>query len=96
MTAEMIDANEALRIGLVQKVVEPEFLLEETLKIAKIIISKGPEAVRKVKKVVREGLEMNFTDGEKLEAQEFGTLFGNGNQGKEGMTAFLEKRKPEW
>ncbi len=96
MTADMIDATEALRIGLVQKVIEPEMLLEETLKVAKIIISKGSESIKKVKQVVRKGMEMSFADGEKLEANQFGTLFGNGNQGKEGMTAFLEKRKPQW
>ncbi len=96
MTADMIGAEDALRIGLVQKVFEPEELMEQTLKIAGLIASKGPEAIKKVKKVVREGMESSFCDGEKLEAQEFGTLFGEGNEGKVGMTAFLEKRKPEW
>lgn len=96
MTADMIGADDALRIGLVQKVYEPELLLEETIKVAKLIASKGPESIRKVKKVVREGIEMSFSDGENLEAMEFGTLFGDGQEGKEGMTAFLEKRKPEW
>ncbi len=96
MTADMIGADEALRIGLVQKVHEPEQLMEETLKVAKIIISKGSDSIKKVKQVVRQGMEMSFVDGEKLEADQFGTLFGEGNQGKEGMTAFLEKRKPQW
>ncbi len=96
MTADMIGADEALRIGLVQKVYEPEQLMEETLKVAKIIISKGSDSIKKVKQVVRQGMEMSFVDGEKLEANQFGTLFGEGNQGKEGMTAFLEKRKPQW
>ncbi len=41
-------------------------------------------------------MEMSFSDGENLEAMEFGTLFGDGQEGKVGMTAFLEKRKPEW
>ncbi len=96
MTADMIGADEALRIGLVQKVFEPEMLLEETLKVAKIIISKGSDSIKKIKQVVRQGMEMGFEEGEKLEANQFGTLFGEGNQGKEGMTAFLEKRKPQW
>ena len=96
MSAEMIDAAEALRIGLVQKVLEPENFLEEVLKIVRNIVSKGPQAVKKVKKVVRHGMELTFAEGENLEAVEFGTLFGEGRQGKEGMTAFLEKRKPEW
>jgi len=96
MSADMIGAEEALRIGLVQKVVEPEQLMEEVMSIAGNIISKGPEAIKKVKKVVRLGREISQNSGEELEAEEFGTLFGDGKQGKEGMQAFLEKRKPNW
>lgn len=96
MTADMIGAEDALRIRLVQKVVGPEELMNETLKIAKNIISKGPYAIKKVKKVVRLGREMSRNYGEELEAEEFGSLFGEGRQGKKGMEAFLEKRKPDW
>ncbi len=96
MTADMIGAEDALRIGLVQKVVEPEELMETVIKIAKNIAKKGPKAIEKVKKVVRIGREMSRNFGEELEAEEFGSLFGEGNEGKEGMEAFLGKRKPEW
>ncbi len=96
MTADMINAPEALRIGLVQKVVEPEMLLTETLKIAANIASKGPQAIKKLKHVVRQGFEMSFEKGAALEAKYFGSLFGNNSEGHEGMKAFLEKRKPEW
>jgi enoyl-CoA hydratase len=96
MTADMFTAEEALRMGLVQKVTEPEMLIDEVLKIARNIASKGPEAIKKVKKVVRHGCDLPFVEGENLEAIEFGTLFGDGREGKEGMTAFLEKRKPNW
>lgn len=96
MTAEMIGADDALRIGLVQKVVEPEVLVDETLKIAKLIASKGPKAVKLIKSVVRKGLEGKFEDGCELEAVHFGSLFGNGNEGKKGMTAFLDKVAPKW
>lgn len=96
MTADMIDAENALRLRLVQKVVEPEELMETCIKMAKNIATKGPDAIRKVKKVVRLGREMSRNYGEELEAEEFGSLFGEGNQGKEGMQAFLEKRKPNW
>jgi enoyl-CoA hydratase len=96
MTAEMISAADALRIGLVQKVTEPETLMEETMKIAKTIISKGPEAVKKIKRVVRKGYEMPLDEGAALEAEHFGSLFGENSQGREGMKAFLEKRTPEW
>lgn len=94
MSGEMINAEEALRIGLVQKVVEPELLMEETLKIAKIIASKGPLAVKKVKYVARRGRNMNFDEGCNLEAEVFGTQFKA--EGEEGMKAFLEKRKPNF
>jgi enoyl-CoA hydratase len=93
-TAEMIDAAEALRMGLVQKVVEQDNLMDEVMKIAAGIAAKGPKAVRKVKAVTRQGLNMNFADGSALETKEFGSLFGN--EGTEGMKAFLEKRKPNW
>ncbi len=96
MTADMIGAEDALRIGLVQKVVEPEMLMEETLKIASKIASKGPQAVKKVKQTVRKGFEMRLDEGAALEAGEFGSLFGDNNEGREGMQAFLEKRKPSW
>jgi len=96
MTADMIGADDALRIGLVQKVFEPEMLMEETMKIANNIASKGSTAVKLVKQVVRQGLSMDFDKGSELEAQNFGSLFGEGNEGKEGMQAFLEKRKPKW
>jgi len=95
-TADMINAEEALRIGLVQKVVEPEQLIPEAVAIAQKIASKGPLAVKKVKKVTRQGLLTDFDNACKLEAEEFGTLFGKGSEGEEGMKAFLEKRKPNW
>jgi enoyl-CoA hydratase len=91
MSGEMITAEDALRIGLVQKVTEPEQLMEETVKIAKTIASKGPQAVKKVKYVMRIGRMMHFDDGCKLEAEFFGTQFKA--EGEEGMRAFLEKRK---
>lgn len=96
MSADMIGAADALRIGLVQKVVEPDELMDTVLAIAKNIASKGPKAIEKVKKAVRIGREMSRNYGEELEAEEFGSLFGEGNEGKEGMQAFLEKRKPNW
>ena len=96
MSAEMIGAEEALRIGLVQKVTEPEELLNEALRIAKLIASKGPKAVQLIKKVVRVGLAMGFEAGNELEAIHFGSLFGAGSEGEEGMKAFLEKRAPNW
>lgn len=93
-TADMITADEALRMGLVQKVTEADKLIPEAVEIAKKIASKGPEAVKKVKLVTRKGLLGHFNEGCDLESKEFGSLFGN--EGTEGMKAFLEKRKPNW
>lgn len=94
MTADVIAADEAKSIGLVQKVVPQEELMAETIKIARNILSKGPNAIKMAKKVTRQGLQNSFTDGCNMEAQKFGELFGT--DAVEGMTAFLEKRKPNW
>ena len=94
LTGEMIGADEALRMGLVQKVVEPEALLATAVEIAKTVAAKGPAAVRLAKRVAREGLLMDFEAACALESSEFGTLFEG--EGAEGMRAFLEKRKPDW
>jgi enoyl-CoA hydratase len=94
MSGDMVNADEALRIGLVQKVVEQEELMETVKKVMDVIISKGPKAVSLVKMVTRKGYDMEFREGSDLEAKNFGTLFGN--EGTEGMKAFLEKRKPKW
>ncbi len=94
MTGDYMSAEEAFRIGLVQKVTEPEKLLDEAEAIARKIISKGPEAIKKIKKVVRGGLTLGLKEGSVLETREFGSLFGN--EGTEGMKAFLEKRAPKW
>jgi len=94
MSGEMIGADEALRMGLVQKVVEPEQLLAAATELAKTIASKGPRAVQLVKKVARQGFLMDFESGCALESETFGSLFGN--EAAEGMRAFLEKRPPRW
>ncbi|MCK4630722.1 MAG: enoyl-CoA hydratase/isomerase family protein [Bacteroidales bacterium] len=94
LTADQISADEALRIGLVQKVTEPEQLMDEVYKLAERILSKGPHSVSLIKKVTHIGLNLDFAKATRLESREFGSLFGN--EGTEGMKAFLEKRKPEW
>ncbi len=94
LTGEMIDAQDALRIGLVQRVVEPDDVMEEAMRLAGIIKSKGPKAVKKVKYVARKGYLSSFEEGCELEAEYFGTQFKD--EGEEGMRAFLEKRKPNW
>lgn len=93
-TAEMADANEALRLGLAQKVVSAEELMETVLKVADTISKKGPDAIKAVKRTVNHGLVNGYKKGSENESDEFSKQFGK--QGKEGMTAFLEKRKPIW
>jgi enoyl-CoA hydratase len=95
LTAETITADDALRIGLVQKVTEPEMLMEEVMKLASKMAGNGSQAVPVSKKVIRDGMAMGFREASELEAVEFGKLF-NDQATKEGMTAFLEKRKPNW
>ncbi|MEN8222047.1 MAG: enoyl-CoA hydratase-related protein [Acidobacteriota bacterium] len=94
MTADMVNADEALRIGLVQKVVDQEDLLNTAFEMMTKILTKGPKAVSVLKNVVRKGIETDIDSGSEIEAGKFGTLFGN--EGTEGMKAFLEKRAPKW
>ena len=92
MSGETISAEEALRIGLVQKVTAPSDLMQTCLDMAARIAGKGPVAVKTVKAVTRRGVEMHFDEACRLEAESFSGLFGEA-EAIEGMTAFLEKRK---
>jgi len=94
LTGNMINADEALRMGLVQRVVEPDQLMPLALELAKTIASKGPKSIIKVKKAVRHGMETEFEEGCIIETEAFASLFEN--EGTEGMKAFIEKRKPQW
>ncbi len=95
LTGEMIDAREALRIGLVERVVPPEELLGEAKRIANAIASKAPLAVAACKRAINNGAHLAIDDALELEALEFGTLVDTEDI-KEGTRAFLEKRKPAW
>jgi enoyl-CoA hydratase len=95
LTGAMIDAAEALRIGLVQKVVSQNELLEEVKRIAATIASKAPLAVTACKRAINEGAHLSIDDALELEALEFGLLVDTEDI-KEGTGAFLEKRKPVW
>ncbi|MBP1729267.1 MAG: enoyl-CoA hydratase/isomerase [Deltaproteobacteria bacterium] len=91
LSGEMVDANEALRIGLVNRVVAAEALLAEAQQLARKIASKGLVAVRLCKQAVNNGLEMDLGRACAYEAELFGYSFATADQ-KEGMSAFLEKR----
>ncbi len=91
MTGDMIDASEAHRIGLVNKVLPAEDLLAAATKMATKIASKGPVAVSLVKSALHDGLESDLARACAHEADLFGLCFATADQ-KEGMLAFLEKR----
>ncbi|HOQ09315.1 MAG TPA: short-chain-enoyl-CoA hydratase [Syntrophomonadaceae bacterium] len=94
-TGQTIDAEEALRIGLVNMVTEPEDLMPKVLEIANTISQKGQLAVRLCKAAVNEGMQTDIDRGIAIEADAFGLCFSTSDQ-KEGMLAFLEKRQPRF
>ena len=88
---ERINAQEAMRIGLVQRVVPKGQAVEEAKKLLKKIMSKGPLAIKMAKKAIHEGLKMSLREGLDLEAQGNAVCFGSEDK-DEGAKAFLEKR----
>jgi enoyl-CoA hydratase len=94
-TGKMIDAAEALRIGLVNAVFEPDELLPAAKKAAVDIATKGPLAVAQSKRLIREGMHVPLVQAIKLEQDAFGASFDTYDQ-EEGMAAFLEKRTPNF
>ena len=90
-TGLMIDAQEALRIGLVSRVFPHDELLPKTYETARTIAEMGPIAVAKCKRVIREGEMLPLTAANALEAAAFARCFTSADQ-KEGMAAFLGKR----
>jgi enoyl-CoA hydratase len=88
---ERINAQEALRIGLVQRVVPKGQAVEEAKKLLKKIMGKGPVAIKMAKKAINEGLKISLREGLDLEAQCNAICFGTEDK-DEGAKAFLEKR----
>jgi len=93
LTGDQIDAQEAFRIGLVNKVVPQQDLKSTCVALAQKIRSKGQMAIRLALKAVNMTRETNLTEGQELEASLFGVCCGS-EDFKEGTAAFLEKRKP--
>ncbi|MGH7719222.1 MAG: enoyl-CoA hydratase/isomerase family protein [Gemmatimonadaceae bacterium] len=91
LTGEMIDAAEALRIGLVEEVVSPEHLLARATAIAETIASKSPVAVAAAKEATRAAMSLPLQEGLKLETALFQLCFSSDDKA-EGVRAFLEKR----
>ena len=93
LTGRVVDADEALRIGLVNGVFEPAELLEKTLEVARTIASKGPLALSAAKAAINHALQGDHVENLEAEADGFGELFSSDGR-PEGMTAFVEKREP--
>jgi enoyl-CoA hydratase len=95
LSGEPIDAREALRLGLVSRVVPDELLVEDALTLAATIATKSPLALRLAKEAVNAAYEMSLTDALAHERRLFYLLFASEDQ-KEGMAAFVEKRTPDF
>jgi len=95
LTGSMITAEEAKQWGLVVKVVPNEYLLEEAKNLATMIASKPPVAVRLGKEAILKSFDTTIEGGLEFERKNFYMLFASEDQ-KEGMRAFVEKRKAEW
>jgi enoyl-CoA hydratase/carnithine racemase len=95
LTGEVIDAQEALRIGLVHKVVPNKDLTEVTMKMAKEMASKGPIALRYTKEAVYKGMDMTLEQGLRLEADLY-LLIHTSKDRSEGIQAFRDKKTPRF
>ena len=94
-TGKHINADEALSMGLVNRVLPPDQLMSEAWALAKRIASQGPVAVAQAKTAINQALQTGLDDGLAFELDAVMKTFGTEDQ-KEGMTAFLERRKPEF
>ena len=95
LTGDMVRADEAYRIGLVDEVYPPEELMDKAIVMAEAIGSKGPLAVKIAKECINDGLEISLSGGCDLEKAYFGSVCGTEDK-NEGTTAFLEKRAPKF
>jgi len=95
ITGDMVDAEEALKIGLANKVVSPEDLENFTMSMAQNIARKSPYTIKVAKRAVRASLELPFSEGVLTERSEFVALFDT--EDKEiGVQAFLDRKEAEW
>lgn len=95
MTGEMIDAQQARELGLVAKVFPADQLFEETMKVARLLATRPAGVLRSIKQLVNRGLDTDLKTACALEVEAFGLCFAS-KDAREGVAAFLEKRKPEF
>ncbi|HSO59052.1 MAG TPA: enoyl-CoA hydratase-related protein, partial [Paenisporosarcina sp.] len=94
-TGERISAEVALKHGIINKIVAPELLMEETMKFASRLSKQPPLSMRLIKDSVNKAVDSSLYDGMQYERKNFYLLFATQDQ-KEGMNAFIEKRKPDY
>jgi enoyl-CoA hydratase len=92
-TGQIIDARTAYEFGLINRIVPHDQLMQTVMDMAEKISAQGPCALARAKQVINQGIEKSLGDGCKLEIEAFYNLFATEDQ-KEGMQAFIEKRKP--
>ncbi|PAV28902.1 enoyl-CoA hydratase [Virgibacillus profundi] len=90
---EFMDAKEAMNYGVINRVVAPEMVVEETMRLAEKLSKQPPISLRLIKEAVGKAEELSLMDGMKLERKNFYLAFDSQDQ-KEGMNAFIEKRSP--
>ena len=95
LTGKFISAEEALQAGLINRIVPAELLLDETLKLARLIAAQSPVAVKLAKEAVNNAFNSTLDEGLIFERKNFYLTFASADQ-KEGMAAFVEKRTPEF
>jgi enoyl-CoA hydratase len=95
LTSRIIDAEQALAVGLVSRVVDSERLMEETLTLAESILAGGPIAARYAKEAVSQGMDLTLDQGLRLEA-DLNVLLQSTTDRAEGLGSFLEKRPPKY
>ena len=94
-TGERISAEVALKHGIINKIVSPELLMEETMKFASRLSKQPPLSMRLIKDSVNKAVDSSLYEGMQYERKNFYLLFATEDQ-KEGMNAFIEKRKPDY
>ena len=94
-TGRMVSALEAKSMGLVNHVVSPDELMNKCMEIANQILKNGPNAIAKSLKCIQKRMGMSMEDGLEIEVKNFSKLFAT-EEAKEGLSAFVEKRKPNF
>jgi enoyl-CoA hydratase len=95
LTGKFISGEEALKAGLINKVVPTEVYLDEAVKLAKEVAQMSPVSIRLAKESVLKAFEGGLQDGLFFERKNFYLCFASDDQ-KEGMSAFVEKRRPDF